>query len=167
MDRLVERWEKPLFGFAWRSVRNAADARDLAAETLVRLHQHRMRLAPDSKVSAWLFTTLLNLCRNHHRWRGRHPFVSVDDAAAQEQVTAEPNPDTGLEQRETLDALAAAIDRLPVELKETLLLHHYEQLSYREIAAIARCSERGIETRLRRAKLRLREELTGLRADAG
>jgi len=166
MDRVVARWEKPLFGFAWRYVHNVADARDLAAETLVRFHQQRARLAADSNVSAWMFTTLLNLCRNHHRWRERHPSVSVDNPLALQQATETPSPSAELEEREMLDELAAAIDRLTPELKETLLLHHYEHLSYREIAVVAGCSERGVETRLRRARERLREQMAALRPDA-
>lgn len=166
LNRLVARWEKPLFGFAWRYVRNTADARDLAAETLVRLYQNRTKLAPDSNVSAWLFTTLVNLCRNHHRWRERHPSVSLEETAAREQTSEALAPGAELEQRETLEALSAAIDRLPHELKATLLLHHYERLSYREIGAATGCSERGVETRLYRARQRLREELPSLLAGA-
>ena len=159
LNRLVARWEKPLFGFAWRYVRNSADARDLASETLVRLYQNRKKLAADSKVSAWLFTTLVNLCRNHHRWRERHPSVSLDDSSGREQTADTATPSVELEQRETLAALGAAIDRLPHDLKVTLLLHHYERQSYREIGAVTGCSERGVETRLYRARARLREEL--------
>jgi RNA polymerase sigma-70 factor, ECF subfamily len=166
LNRIVTRWEKPLFGFAWRYVRNSADARDLAAETLVRLYQHRSKLAADSNLSAWLFTTLVNLCRNHHRWRERHPSVSLDEAAAREQTSEAPTPGVELEQRETLEALGIAIDRLPHDLKATLLLHHYEHLSYREIGAVTGCSERGVETRLYRARQRLREELPNLLAGA-
>jgi RNA polymerase sigma-70 factor, ECF subfamily len=162
LNRIVARWEKPLFGFAWRYVRDSADARDLAAETLVRLYQNREKLAADSKVSAWLFTTLVNLCRNHHRWRERHPSVSLDETAGREQAAETPLPGAELEQRETLEALSAAIERLPHDLKVTLLLHHYEQLSYREIGAVTGCSERGVETRLYRARQRLREGLTGV-----
>lgn len=167
LDRLVARWEKPLFGFAWRYVRNHADARDLAAETFVRLYQKRGKLAADSNVSAWLFTTLVNLCRNHHRWRTRHPASSFEDAPEREPAADAPAPGAALEQQETLAALSAAIDQLPHELKATLLLHHYEHLSYRDIARATGCSERGVETRLYRARQRLRDALRGLLADIG
>jgi len=168
LNQLVARWERPLFGFAWRYVHNTADARDLAAETLVRLYQHRARLSPDSNVSAWLFTTLVNLCRNHHRWKERHPSATLEQAMANEEQNGESlTPAAMLEQNETLDALALAIDRLPHDLKVTLLLHHYELLSYREIGKITNCSERGVETRLYRARQRLRGELADLRAELG
>jgi RNA polymerase sigma-70 factor, ECF subfamily len=167
LNRLIARWERPLFAFAWRYVRHTADARDLVAEVFVRLYQQRNRLRADTNLSAWLFTTLANLCHNQHRWRRRHPTVSLD--AAQEDgggsagVEALPSvgpvPGETLELDEARAALGAAIDRLPHELKVTLLLHHYDERSYREIGEITGCSERGVETRLYRARQRLRLEL--------
>lgn len=169
LDQLIVRWQGPLFAFAWRYVQNQADAHDLVAETFVRLHQQRRRFRPDTRLSAWLFTTLTNLCHNHHRWRVRHPTVSLDAPTEEGPpgfqppiLTANgPLPDAALEHEEIRAAVRAAVDRLPHELKTTVLLHHYEHLSYREIGAITRCSERGVETRLYRARQRLRQELSG------
>ncbi len=59
LNRLMARWQRPLHHFAYRYVQNAADAHDLVAETFVRLYQQRARLRPDTKLSAWLFTTVL------------------------------------------------------------------------------------------------------------
>lgn len=168
LNQLIARWQRPLFAFAWRYVQNPTDAHDLVAETFVRLHQQRARLRPDTKLSAWLFTTLSNLCHNHYRWRRRHPSVSLDapiddaEAPAHEAVASDaPLPNTALEHDEAFAAVRAAVDRLPHDLKLTILLHHFERLSYREIGAITGCSERGVETRLYRARQRLREELAG------
>ena len=167
LNRLIARWERPLFAFAWRYVRHTADARDLVAEVFVRLYQQRSRLRADTNLSAWLFTTLANLCHNQHRWRRRHPTVSLDateedggDVAGGDALpSAVPVPGETLERDEAHAALGSAIDRLPHELKVTLLLHHYDELSYREIGEITGCSERGVETRLYRARQRLRLEL--------
>ena len=167
LDELIARWQRPLFVFAWRYVQNQTDAHDLVAETFVRLHQQRDHLRSDTKLSAWLFTTLANLCHNHYRWRRRHPTVSLDapndnETNAHDTVPSEcAAPDTALEHDESCAAVRTAVDSLPHDLKTTLLLHHYEQLSYREIGSIVGCSERGVETRLYRARQRLREELAG------
>ena len=69
-------------------------------------------------------------------------------------------PNQALEHDEVLASVRAAIARLPHDLKVTLLLHHYDRLSYREIAEITGCSERGVETRLYRARIQLREMLS-------
>lgn len=162
LERLVARWERPLSAFAWRYLRNTTDARELALETFVRLHEKRGTLRPDTNLRAWLFTTLANLCHNRHRWWRRHPATSLDAGAGGALVAfadEAPAPDASLEQNEALAALDAAIAGLPHDLRTTLLLHHFERLSYREIAGIVGCSERGVETRLYRARQALRVAL--------
>jgi RNA polymerase sigma-70 factor (ECF subfamily) len=158
LNHLVSRWQRPLLGFAYRYVQNSADAQDLVAETFVRLHQQRGRLRQDTNLSAWLFTALTNLCHNHHRWKRRHPSVALEEAGT-ELESRDQGPDASLAHDETVAALRAAVDDLPHDLKVTVLLHHYEHLPYREIAVILHCSERGVETRLYRARQHLRGEL--------
>jgi RNA polymerase sigma-70 factor (ECF subfamily) len=172
LNRLIARWQRPLHSFAYRYLQNTADANDLVAEAFVRLYQQRERLRPDTKVSAWLFTTLTNLCHNHHRWKRRHPTVALDapaftrdgdrerKAPADELSSEQPEPAAAMERDETLAAVRAAIEHLPHDLKVTLLLHHYDRLSYNEISEITGCSVRGVETRLYRARQQLREMLT-------
>lgn len=174
LNRLIARWERPLHSFAYRYCQNRADAEDLVAQTFVRLYQQRLRLRPDTKLSAWLFTTLTNLCHNHHRWKRRHPTVALDAPAGGSEgepvrasgvdnlPSGHPSPDESLEQDESLAAVRAAINRLPHDLRVTLLLHHYDHLSYREIGEITGCSERGVETRLYRARQQLKVMLAGL-----
>jgi len=171
LNRLIARWQRPLHSFAYRYLQNSTDAHDLVAETFVRLYQQRLRLRPDTRLSAWLFTTLTNLCHNHYRWLRRHPTVALDvpatDGSAKSQeglklVSGDPSPNVVLEQDETLAAVRAAIERLAHDLKVTLLLHYYEHLSYHEIGEITGCSDRGVETRLYRARRQLRENLAGL-----
>ncbi len=167
LNRLIARWQRPLHHFAYRYVQNTADASDLVAATMVRLYRQRLRLRADTKLSAWLFTTLTNLCHNHHRWQRRHPTMTLEaagggperDRPAQEFPSDQPPPDAALEQDETLAAVRTAIDRLPHDLKVALLLHHYDRLSYREIGEFTGCSERGVETRLYRARQQLRQTL--------
>lgn len=171
LNRLIARWQHPLHNFAYRYCQNRTDAEDLVAQTFVRLYQQRLRLRPDTRLSAWLFTTLTNFCHNHHRWKRRHPTINLrtgpvesEPSAAhgpsQESIPSEQmSPDQSVEHDETLAAVRQAISTLPHDLKVTLLLHHYDRLSYREIGQITGCSERGVETRLYRARLQLRELL--------
>jgi RNA polymerase sigma-70 factor (ECF subfamily) len=171
LNRLIARWQRPLYSLAYRYVQNNADAEDLVAETFVRLYQQRLRLRPDTRLSAWLFTTLTNLCHNHHRWSRRHPTSSLgppspaDSAkpnADLELVSGDLSPNVALEKDEALVAVRAAIQQLPHDLKATLLLHYYEHLSYHEIGEITGCSDRGVETRLYRARRQLRDCLANL-----
>lgn len=177
LNRMIARWQRPLLAFAYRYVQNSSDSQDLVAEAFVRLYQRRAQLRADTNLSAWLFTTLTNLCHNHHRWKRRHPTVAFgpgtdadpagDQAlSAMDPASGDATPDVALARDESLDALRNAVDALPHDLKVTVLLHHYERLSYKEIALITHCSERGVETRLYRARLQLKEELAGFFQEA-
>jgi RNA polymerase sigma-70 factor, ECF subfamily len=166
LNQLIARWQRPLYSFAYRYVQNNADAQDLVADTFVRLYQQRLKLRADTRLSAWLFTTLTNLCHNHYRWSRRHPTgalgASTDTGNLRtdlELVSGEPLPHVALEKDETLAAVRAAVQQLPHDLKVTLLLHYYEHLSYQEIGEIMGCSDRGVETRLYRARRQLRDSL--------
>ena len=99
----------------------------------------------------------------HYRWRRRRPGggvlrhlagrMAIEQTVGSTLPSDSVDPATGtLEQREAFDALAAAIETLPHDLKVPLLLHQYERLSYDEIGKIIRCSPRGVETRLYRAR---------------
>lgn len=163
LDRLVLRWEGRLYGFAWRYLHHEADARDMVASVFVRLFQQCHRLRDDTNLSAWLFTTTANLCANHQRWRRRHPNVSFDVPAASDHLMDEATaPDAQLQHKELLTVLQQALANLPHDLKTTLLLHHYERLSCREISTITGCSIRGVETRLYRARQLLRARIDHL-----
>ncbi|HZZ59050.1 MAG TPA: sigma-70 family RNA polymerase sigma factor [Opitutaceae bacterium] len=157
---LLARWQRPLFGFAWRYLHNAADAEEVTIETFARYCEHRGRLRAGAQVSSWLFATAANLCRNRHRWRRRHP--QEPDEPSGDLPCPDPSPDDAARLGELRAEVRAAIDALPPDQKTALLLHEYEQASCREIAAVVGCSERGVETRLYRAKRQLRRRLRHL-----
>jgi RNA polymerase sigma-70 factor (ECF subfamily) len=157
-DKLVAQMQRPLFTFAWRYLQNNADAEDVVVEVFVRLFQARGRLRDDTNLSAWLYTALSNLCHNRHRWRKRHREAALEEGSEFVAPSGE-GPDRNVERDEAGSALRAAIDRLPHDQRTVVLLHHYEHLSYRDIGAIVGCSERGVETRLYRARQQLKVEL--------
>lgn len=168
LNDLMTLWEAPLLRFIYRYVQNDAEARDLVQETFVRVYLHRERFRPDSSFSTWAFTIAANLCRNHRRWRGRHPTVSLDEPTLNETtrhdqiVCPSSSPDHSAQKNERIEALKAAIAELPHDLRTTLLLYEYENLSYREISAVIGCTEKGVESRLVRARAALRKKLTAL-----
>lgn len=159
LAELVELWQRPVSSFVFRYVQNEADARDLVQETFVRVHAHCGAFRAGASFPAWLFTLAANLCHNHNRWRARHPTAALEADSAAALACARPPPDHALLAAERVEAVRQAIAALPHDLKVTLLLHEYENLSYAEIAAVVGCSVKGVEARLARARQRLRQAL--------
>ena len=163
LAELITLWQPALVRFVFRYVQNETDAREIVHEAFVRLHARRRNFRRGAAFSAWIFAIAANLAHNHVRWRRRHPgeVFRRDDGGAHftEEVCRAPAPDEHALESERVRAVRSAIARLPHDLKTTLLLFEYEELSYREIAAVVGCSEKGVEARLSRARARLREML--------
>ena len=157
LNGIMERWKTRLASYLLRFTGNESVALDLAEETFVRLYQTRARFRPGAAFPTWLFGIAANLARNHLRWKGRHPTLSLEVA---ESVTSDGDPVQDAESREREEAVRAAIAALPPDLRETLILSEYESLPQAEIAAVAGCSVKAIERRLSRAREILRKELS-------
>lgn len=165
LPQLIKHWERPLFNFSYRYVQNEQTARDIVEETIVRLFSKRDSYNPNYPLSSWIFTIAANLCKNHLRWRKRHPEHSWDTSDSEHDdsptwedkiASTSPSPLETTESKENLQLIKASINKLPHELKTVLLLHYYEGLSYKEISLISNCSTRGVETRLYRARKQLK-----------
>jgi RNA polymerase sigma-70 factor (ECF subfamily) len=164
LDLLMDKWQVPLRGFLYRSLRNEADALDLAQETFVRVYTHRQKFRPEAKFSTWVFSIALNLCRDRIR-RGKGRFsVPLDENVLgktddRSVGTTSSTPDADLVRAEMAETVRAAVDALPEPLRTTVLLCEYEDMPHAEAAAVAGCSPKAIETRLYRARALLRASL--------
>jgi RNA polymerase sigma-70 factor (ECF subfamily) len=149
-----------------RSLQDEQDAADLAQETFARVYQHRAKFDPRQKFTTWLYAIAGNLVRDRYRWRARHPQVSLQAQAEPAQGRLQdhlpalaPSPDQSLQTRERADAVRQAVATLPEELRQPLLLAVYEELPQAEIATVLKCSVKAVETRIYRARQRLRPTL--------
>lgn len=85
----------------------------------------------------------------------------MKDSGYDQQLPAQPPPESFLIQQETNEALAHAVLTLPIKYREVILLYYYEELSIHEVATILRCNENTVKTRLRRARGNLKTLLEG------
>jgi RNA polymerase sigma factor (sigma-70 family) len=107
-----------------------------------------------------------NLARNHHRWRTRHPNVSLDAESGATGVSigdvlpaSDPAPDSAAVATERAAAVRAAVERLPSDMREVVILCEWEDLSAAEAAAILGTTPKAIDNRLYRARNLLRDRL--------
>jgi RNA polymerase sigma-70 factor (ECF subfamily) len=163
LNRLMERWQEPLTRFILRYTGNPTDAVDLAQEAFVRVYQHRSRYRPKGRFSTWLYAIATNLCRNHARWQRTHPTAPLEEGegdTGSERAAADPSPAANAEASEIARLVREHIQKLSHDLKTVLLLFEYQDLSYEEIAGVLGCSPKAVETRLYRARKRLRQSLS-------
>jgi RNA polymerase sigma-70 factor (ECF subfamily) len=146
LDRLIESYADRLFGFLYRMTGSRHDAEDLMQEVFVRLVRTISTYQHDGRFEAWFFRIAANLARDRLRRIRRGPkFLSVslgtdDDERAGDsggiaRIGAEVEPvDAAIQRAEEMDALGAAMLKLPDAEREVVMLRHFSQLSFREIA---------------------------------
>jgi len=138
-----------LRAFAWSLSHNGADADDLVQETLIKAWSNRDKFEPGTNLRAWLFTILRNTYYTAvSRRRREQPDPDGKHAAA---LSAPPTQDWTM----TMQSLQAALQKLPIEHREALILVGAAGLSYEEAASICNCAVGTIKSRVNRARARL------------
>lgn len=164
LNALMRRWSPRLSAYLHRCCTDPATAADLLQETFVRVYQKRRSYDPARPFSTWIYTISTNLVRNHVRWQKRHPVTLLDHASLSLAAppSEQPDPAEKLESQERAAAVKSAIQQLPEDLREALVLSTYEHLPHAQIATILGLSEKAVEMRLYRARQTLRESLRHL-----
>lgn len=154
-DELFRRYAPMLLRVIGRQMRSPDDARDLVQQTFLQLHRARHDFDPSARVRPWLFTIALNLKREHFRRVLRRPEAPLElDGRSDPRVP--PHDPT---RSEVAQAVRSAIDGLPPDRREVILLHWFEGLSFPEIAELVGASVSAVKVRAHRGYVALRKEL--------
>ena len=166
LNALIERFKLPLYHFLLRLLHNEADAADVAQETFVRIYQHRQRYDPSYKFAAWLFSIANNLAHDHRRSRSRHRHISLEQRGdgnelclRDQLIDQTADSRKGIQSKETGYFVSKAITGLPDSLRIPLILSVYQEFTQAEIAEILQCTVKAVETRIYRARKRIRKRL--------
>lgn len=170
--RLVDTYYELIYRLATRMVGNDQDAEDLLQETFIKAYRYLDRFDGRSSLSTWLYRIATNEALMFLR-RKRPESVSVEEPMDGEVDDQEPlqivdfccMPEEELMSSEAESELDRAIDRLPASLRIVFVLRDIQGLSTRETGDILNISEVAVKTRLSRARLRLRDELSSYYAD--
>lgn len=166
-----------LYRTALRMTRNAADAEDLVQETYLRAFRSLHQFTEGTNLRAWLFRILTNTYINEYRRRQRRPTnSSLDDieefylydhlieSGVQPSVE---RPEDIVLSRLSVDRVISAIDELPEEFRQVVLLADVEGFSYRDIASIVEIPIGTVMSRLYRARRRLQRQLYDAAVESG
>ena len=170
---LFERYYGQLYRFFRRKMMSPEDSRDLTQAVLISVHKGLKGLRDDSQFEAWLFKIAMNEYRNelerrHAKKRDVVP-VSLDSEAghadaqpfaALVQATAPgTDPMQTLLEKEKLEKLRAALEKLPEQMRRCVQLRVAQDLSYQEIASVMGISVNTVKAHLYQAQRALREKL--------
>jgi RNA polymerase sigma-70 factor, ECF subfamily len=162
-NQLVKRWERPIFALAYRTLGREEDARDVTQETFLRAFRALGGFKGDAKFSSWLYRIALNLCRDWMRKDRRAPLVAIPEGIDVEQLATDREPTETIEdlaaRAELTRGVAAAMEKLPAEQRQAIILKEYHGLTFQEIADLMKCPLSTVKTRVYQGLSTLRKQL--------
>lgn len=167
---VAENYHK-IFNLAFRYLGDYDDACDVTQETFLHAYRAWADFRGEADVFTWLYRIAFNLCHNRRRQlRRRHHWeaMSLDEPPPDDGDTPTPKeipdesycPQRVLERQVVQETVRHAIHRLPPHYQRVIVLRDMEDLPYRDIARIERCTVQTIKSRLCRARARLKQTLS-------
>ena len=158
-----------MYRFAHRLCGEPEAAKDLVQETFLNAYRGIDRFRGDAQISTWLYTIASRACLRMRRRRKGAPerelsleeFIPTADGEFHLQIPIDGlSPEAALQNKQLREALDVAINQLPKKYKMVLVLRDMEGLSAKEVGAIMGLNERAVKSRLHRARLFVRRELS-------
>jgi RNA polymerase sigma-70 factor (ECF subfamily) len=166
-DYLVGKYRRPMMSFMYRMTHNQGVAEELAQEVFLRVYRSRQSYTASAKFTTWLYRIATNLAVNHARdTKHERPenTVNIDEPDTDTGLTLDVadgslNAEQVILRRERLAAIRRQVEALPERQRMAVMMHKYQNLDYKQIAAVLKLSESATKSLLFRAYETLRETL--------
>ena len=147
----IDKYQGPIYNLVYRLTGSRHDAEDLAQETFIKAYKSLSNFQTKKKFFSWLYTIALNLTRNHFKKKKPLLVENVEDLKPDNLQCDKNNPEINVIKQEQAQALARTIQKLPIALREAVILRYYFYLPFEEIARISCISLSGAKMRVYRA----------------
>ena len=158
LERLVEEYQTAVLRICYLYLCDRSQAEDAVQETFLKVYKGLDSFRGESSEKTWIMKIAMNTCwsMNHSGWAR---FFN-------RRVTPEMLPEAAVPFEEKDDELTRAVIRLPIRLREVILLYYYQGLNVNEIAEALGISQPSVSGRLKRGRERLKAMLEGRENDA-
>jgi RNA polymerase sigma-70 factor, ECF subfamily len=170
-EAFVREFQDMVFATAVRLLGNPSEAEDVAQTVFMRAYERFGSAGPGPAAAGWLKTVATNACLNHlsryrARWRLFSEMAGPEDAPAFDTtIASDASPAADLELAEEHAGLERALHQLPDHQRVPLVLFHFEQQSYQEIAKTLGVSVGKVKTDIHRGREMLRNHMTSQKAE--
>ena len=166
-ETLVKRYEQMVYGFSFKMCRNKEKADETLQDTFINVYKNLKQFNGNSKFSTWLYSIVTNNCLMNRRKRKMdREMISLDEPPVEEGAhqhgvipSWDDTPSEKMMNTELRSRLDASIQKLPQDYRVVFILRDIEGQSIEETAQILKLSIPAVKSRLRRARIFLREEL--------
>jgi len=170
-DELVLKNKDRLFNLIYWFLGDYHEANDCAQETFIKVFKSINKFRFESAFSTWLYRIAINTCKNRlksatYRWKKKTVSLETSNVSkngnpSSEIVNGSPTPVMALEKKEKIMRIQKAINSLPEEQNQVVVLRDIQGLSYQDISDITGLNLGTVKSRLARGRLELKNQLKG------
>jgi RNA polymerase sigma-70 factor (ECF subfamily) len=168
---IVKRWERKIFALCFGMLGREDEARDAAQETFIAAYRNLSNFRGDAKVSSWLHRIAVNQCLTVKRRAKTRAEDFLDDESGEgERVFIAPghrSPANTTEATERLIIVRHAVNSLPVDLRQVIVMKEFEEMTFQEISDTLELPLSTVKSRLYTALRQLRMKLERLPLEIG
>ena len=162
---LVRRWERQIYGLTLRMLGRDEEAKDATQETFLSAYRNLSKFRGEAKFSSWIYRIALNICNTRLRSRSKIT-VSLDEQRELTglEIAAEgADLGSGIQQEQITRHVRRALQGLPAEMRQVIIMKEYEGLKFSEIADVLGIPISTVKTRMYTGLTELRKRLGHLR----
>lgn len=160
---IVSRWERKMYALCYGILKREDEAKDAVQDTFIAAYRNLARFRGDAKVSSWLHRIAVNQCLTRKRKEKTRSESFIDENDPEEyRVFIAPlsqSPSKLSEKQERLEAVRTAVNSLPPELREVVLLKEFHEMTFQEISDEIQMPLSTVKSRLYTALKQLRMKL--------
>jgi RNA polymerase sigma-70 factor (ECF subfamily) len=160
---IVKRWERKIFALCFGMLNREDEAKDAAQETFIAAFRNLKNFRGDAKVSSWLHRIAINQClTTKRRTKSRSESFIDDDENQNEKIFVAPariSPSQTTEQNERLKFVRQAVQSLPSDLRQVIVMKEFEDMTFQEISDTLELPLSTVKSRLYTALKQLRMKL--------
>ena len=160
---IVKRWERKIFALCFGMLRREDEAKDATQDAFIAAYKNLSRFRGEAKVSSWLHRIAVNQCLTRKRREKTRSESFFDESEAMEEKVFEApesvSPSNVTEKNERLQAVRAAVQALPSELKQVVIMKEFEEMTFQEISDTMDIPLSTVKSRLYTALKQLRMKL--------
>lgn len=135
--QLVDAYKSPIYNLAFRMTGNLSDAEDLTQEIFIRSYQKLYQLDQEKKYFTWLYTIGINVIRSHIKKKNRdRTFRAVEGYYRESQLENFKENEGDLDCEDRMIMLEKTLLKLPVDVREAIILKYYQNMTFEEVADI-------------------------------
>jgi RNA polymerase sigma-70 factor (ECF subfamily) len=166
---IVRRWERRIFSLAYGMLGREEDARDATQETFLSAFRNLRGFRGEAKVSSWLHRIAVNQCITRQRRAKVRSESALEDETeangAQYSTPAHESPARTAESRERTEIVRRAVNALPVDLRQVIVMKEFEELTFQEIAEALDLPLSTVKSRLYTALRQLQMRLKNMASE--